>query len=184
MNQKSNFPFLIGKKVYLRKLCVKDAKSKNYLCSVNSQKCTRFLEGVGIFPISTKELKTYISQEATSKTSLLMGIFKKNNQRHVGNIHISRINLIHRNANYGIMLFDSFQGCGFAFEASLLLITHCFSRIGLRRIQMHCTAKNKSAIRLYRRLGAHEEGTLKQAFFTGNEFVDMKAFAVLNDKNA
>ena len=180
MKIKNNYPFLVGKKISLRKLTVQDAKSKNYLEAANSQKTTRFLEGVGIFPKTIKELELYINQESQNQSSLLMGIFKLKNQCHVGNIHISRINLIHRNANYGIMLFDKFHGKGYAYEASSLLISHCFSRIGLKRISMHCTIKNKAAIRLYERLGAREEGTLKQAFYTGNEFVDMKAYAILN----
>lgn len=180
MKPKSSYPFLYGKKVFLRKLLPSDAESKNYLKAVNCQKTTRFLEGVGIFPQTKKNLKSYINQESQNTTSLLLGIFKLRNYCHVGNIHISRINFIHKNANYGIMLFDGFEGQGYAFEASNLLIHHCFCRIGLRRIQMHCTVGNRGAIKLYQRLGAVEEGTLRQAFFTGNEFVDMKAFAILN----
>lgn len=175
---------MTGKKIFLRKLNVQDAYSKHYLQSINEQESTRYLEGVGIYPKTIQDLKSYISEESKCPTSLLMGIFRHYGQLHVGNIHISRINLIHRNANYGIFLFKSFQGQGFAFEASNLLIQHCFNRLGLRRIQMHCTVNNKAAIKLYLRLGAREEGVLRQAFFTSNKFNDMKAFAILNKKGA
>ena len=67
-------------------------------------------------------------------------------------------------------------------EASRLLLRFAFSTLGLHRVFLQVNATNHPAVRLYRRLGFVEEGTLRGAVFAEGRFVDRLLFSMLEEE--
>ncbi|MCZ7590758.1 MAG: GNAT family N-acetyltransferase [Kiritimatiellae bacterium] len=83
-------------------------------------------------------------------------------QRPLGTIGLSRIDLYNANAEYGILLGKEARGRGFGFAASELLLKHAFDELLLHRLYLRVFANNEPAIKLYERLGFQREGLLRE----------------------
>jgi RimJ/RimL family protein N-acetyltransferase len=51
--------------------------------------------------------------------------------------------------------------------------------MNLHRIQINAVDKNEAAIRLYKKLGAVEEGRLREAFYFQNKYHDVIVYSLL-----
>jgi RimJ/RimL family protein N-acetyltransferase len=98
----------------------------------------------------------------------------------VGTIGLSRIDLVNRRAEYGVLIGEpGARGKGLAAEASRLLLAYAFETLGLRRVYLHVLARNADALRLYRRVGFQPEGVLRQHVRKGDDFLDVAVMAAL-----
>ena len=172
--------FLRGKRVYLRGLKKKDCAG-SYRSFINDAESLIFVGDVGRKPLSKEDLEAYI-KTCAARSDLLLGIFENKTGAHVGNIHLSQIHPYHRGCLYGIILDRKYMGKGYAREASELVIKHAFEQMNINRIQINCVEKNKDALSLYKRLGAVEEGRLRQAFYRQNRYLDLMVFSILKDE--
>lgn len=169
--------FLAGKKIYLRGLRKEDCNS-NYLAFVNDSEALAFASGIGYKPISAAGLEAYV-ENCNNSSDLLLGIFENKTNAHVGNIHLSQIHPYHRSCLYGIILYRKYMGKGYAYEASKLLIKHAFEKMNMNRIHINCIEKNRKAIKLYKGLGAVEEGIAREAFYYEDRYIDIVVYAIL-----
>jgi RimJ/RimL family protein N-acetyltransferase len=60
------------------------------------------------------------------------------------------------------------------------LLRHAFGTLGLHRVFLQVNVTNQSAIKLYRRLGFVEEGTMRAAAFADGRFVDRLLLSLLS----
>lgn len=171
--------FLSGDRVYLRPLTKEDC-GKQYLFFVNDAESLSFVEGIGHKTTTKEELVAYI-ESCNNPTSLLLGIFEKKTNIHMGNVHLSQIKPRHKNCIYGIVLHRDYVGKGYAYEASNLVIKYAFEAMDLHRIQINVVDKNERAIKLYQRLGAVEEGRLREAFRFKNKYHDVIMYSLLKE---
>ena len=118
-----------------------------------------------------------------SKDSVFLALrLKEVALKHIGNIKIHRINQRHGTAEYGIMVGDrSAWGKGYAREATIALINHCFNNMGLRKVVLGVVSENSRAYDLYKRLGFSEEGILKRHYFNGTFYYDEIRMAVFKE---
>jgi len=172
--------FLAGKKIYLRKLTSNDCDSQ-YLAFVNDREALSFVEGIGCKTLNKKDLLSYVNTCNNSPTDVLLGIFENRADIHVGNIHLSRINPIHKKCRYGIVLHRDYAGRGYAHEASNILIKYAFEKMDINRIEIDVVEKNKKAMKLYRKLGAVKEGRQREAFRFQNKYCDIITHALLKN---
>ena len=170
--------FLNGKKIYLAGLTKKDCRGR-YLEMVNDAENLTFVEGIGYHPVYPFDLERYIKSN-DDRSSLLLGIFEKSTDAHVGNIHLSRISPHHRYCSYGIIMHKKYMGRGYACEASKILIKHAFEKMNMHRIEITSVADNKKATKLYKKLGAVEEGRKREAFYSKGKYRDLVIFSILN----
>lgn len=169
--------FLSGKKIYLRGLNEGDCRGR-YLFMANDVENLSFVEGLGYWPASSVDLKKYV--KANNKSSdLLLGIFENTTDLHVGNIRLSRIKPYHHTCMLGIIIHKDYIGKGYALESSRLLIKHAFEVLNMHRIQISVVDKNTRAIKLYKKLGAIKEGSLREAFYFNNKYYHVLIFSIL-----
>lgn len=170
--------FLKGKKIYLAGLTKKDCRGR-YLEMVNDAEALTFVEGIGYHPLYPFDLERYIKSN-DDRSNLLLGIFETRTGAHAGNIHLSRISPHHRHCSYGIVMHRKYMGKGYAYEASKILIKHAFEKMNIHRIEITSVADNKKAAKLYKRLGAIEEGRKREAFYSKGKYSDLVIFSILN----
>ena len=155
-----NCAFLETTNVFLRPLEYEDLGGE-YLKGINQQDLDVYTEHAQL-PKNTQTLRAYAESKWQSG-DIWLGIFLKEDGRHIGNIELSEIDYIHRKAKYAILLWAE-AGRGYGTEASTALISFAFNKLNMNRLELGVNENNAAAIRLYTKLGFVEEGILREAF--------------------
>jgi ribosomal-protein-alanine N-acetyltransferase len=139
--------------------------SENYLSWLNDKDVNMYLES-GFYQHNMQGLVDFVNGYQSNKKAVFLVIRLKENNKHIGNIKIDKINYIHRNCEYGIMMGDKTEwGKGYAKEASIAIINYAFEELGLNKVNLGVIDSNDVAVKLYEKIGFVVEGVLKQNFY-------------------
>ena len=165
-----------GERVLLRQMSREDAADVVRMRAEPDVQAQLFSAGP---PTIEEHLQWLAAMEARGDRHEFM-IVERASGRSVGTIGLSHIDRVNRRAEYGVLIGEpGARGKGLAAEASRLLLGYAFGTLGLRRVYLHVFARNADALRLYRRVGFHPEGVLRQHVRKGDEFLDVAMMAVL-----
>ncbi|ABF45809.1 GCN5-related N-acetyltransferase [Deinococcus geothermalis DSM 11300] len=103
--------------------------------------------------------------------------------RAVGRISYSEVQVRDRWVEIGTMLVPAAQGTAANPESKLLLMTRAFETLGANRVQFKVDARNARSLRALQKLGAVQEGTLRQYQVRPDGYArDSVIFSVLRDE--
>jgi RimJ/RimL family protein N-acetyltransferase len=74
------------------------------------------------------------------------------------------------------------QGEGYATEASRVLLSHCFDRMGLHKVVARAFESNRGSQRVIEKLGFEREGTFRDEVFLGGEWEDYYRYGLLESE--
>ena len=153
--------------------------SSEYVNWMNDPEVYAHLESGGDYSI--EKLKVFLLDVEKSPI-LFWAIHIKENGKHIGNIKIDPINFKHKYAEYGIMMGDKLEwGKGYAKEASLSVISYCFSEdVKLRKINLGVRSQNIAALELYKKMDFVIEGLYKKHAITESGYDDVVRMALFN----
>ncbi len=141
---------IIGERIYLRRLKEDDASQK-YCDWLNDPEVNKYLE---TRKSTIDELKQYIRKQLSDPNSFFVGVFDKENDKHVGNIKLEPIDWTKKRAIFGILIGDKeYWGKGIGAEATKLIVDHAFRSMGLEKIELGVIAENRRAITSYEKVG-------------------------------
>lgn len=83
----------------------------------------------------------------------------------LGLVELVEINLIHRNAEFQIIIDPKFQGKGYAYPVTILAMKYAFYILNLHKLYLIVDKQNVKAIHIYEKAGFHVEGELLEEFF-------------------
>lgn len=177
----ASIPFLRGKNVYLRPFVPEDAEgaypewfNDPEVCAWNGHHC---------YPYSRRDALNYVERARKFEGELALAIVLTEDDRHIGNIVLKRIDPIGRTGELAILLGDrSSWGKGLSREAARLLFDHAFVALNLRRIHCGTFDGNVPMQRLALSLGMKEEGRRRQAVYKGGRYVDILEYGVLKEE--
>jgi ribosomal-protein-alanine N-acetyltransferase len=137
---------------FLRSLAPTDDLT-NYLFWMSNPSNNQFiLSSNNEFTI--EKLKDYIDFCNSSKDILLIGIFDKFNNEHIGNIKYSGINKIDKSASMGILIGEKkYRGIGLAKEVIQHTLTWIYGKLGIEKVLLGVNKGNKNALNLYKKIG-------------------------------
>ena len=171
--------FLRGDKIYLREIRASDI-NVNYYIWMNDPIVTQFLES-RFYPNSIESLQEYVKQISNNPCEILLGLFRKIDNKHVGNIKIGNINWIHRVGDMGILIGEKeCWGKGYATEAIKIMVDYAFNVLNLHKIIAGCYSPNQGSIKAFQKSGFEIEGTQKKHFFYKGKYIDAILLGVLN----
>jgi len=174
----SEVDFIVGENVVLRGLTQSDV-TLNYEQWLNDENVTRFME-TGRFPVTQESISEFVSAMASGDSNLLLGIFLKDTEEHVGNLKIGPINWVHRSAELGIMIGSpAARGRGVGTESIRLAVRHAFERLNLQRISLGVVETNEGALRCYEKVGFVREGLYRDAVISGAESYNIVRMGLL-----
>lgn len=173
--------FLNGKHIYLRPLQEADALGEYpgwlndaEVCAGNSH-CT--------FPYSVEQAKGYIQEQMSRRDRIVLAIVQHENDLHIGNIALDRIDLIARSAELTILIGNrQAWGKGYGKEAAQLVCKHGFFALNLKRIACGTFSTNMAMRALALAIGMKEEGCRRQAFFKNGVYVDIIEYGMLRSE--
>ncbi len=105
------------------------------------------------------------------------------NGRFVGQLTIS--NVVRGSAQYasiGYWIDESYAGRGIITRAVALAIDHCFTSVGLHRIEVAIRPENTSSLRVVEKLGIKEIGYAPRFLHIDGEWRDHKLFAITREE--
>ncbi|HEX9880289.1 MAG TPA: GNAT family protein [Candidatus Binatia bacterium] len=175
-------PFLVGKEIYLRQVTEADVTDA-YVGWMSDPEVTRYM-GWRAFPLSRKEILEYVANQRMPD-HLLLAIVLKQEDRHIGNVHLGPIDWVHRRSELSMVMGDKTAwGKGYMTEAFGLIIAHAFSVLNLNKLKAGTEAGNPAAVRLFHKTGWVEEGVLRRETFREGSYRDIIVFAKFNERLA
>jgi RimJ/RimL family protein N-acetyltransferase len=91
-----------------------------------------------------------------------------------GLTQITDVDRVSRTANFGMQLGPDSRGRGIGREALSLTIAYARDALNVRKLTLEVVAYNTRAERLYERAGFELEGTLRQQYYLGGIYHDVK----------
>lgn len=85
----------------------------------------------------------------------------------------------HRTNDIGILIAPQYRGHGYGSEAVNWILNWGFQMAGLHRIGLQSAAWNPGAIRLWKRLGFHQDGIDREALWSNGKWHDEFRFSIL-----
>lgn len=85
----------------------------------------------------------------------------------------------HARAGVGYDLSRRLWGRGLMSEAMAAVLNHGFDTMRLNRIEAHTNSENTASVRMLRRLGFWQEGTLHDQFYEDGAFHDVALYVLL-----
>ena len=136
----------------IRSLSPEVDEVKFYLTWMQNKIANPFIQGINE-NLSSQELTDYISQKNDSETALLLGIFVKTENLHIGNVKLEPI-IPKQSATIGILIGEeSWRGKGVGFEVITRVLEYCFLDLELELVDLGVNKKNLRAIHLNTLLG-------------------------------
>jgi ribosomal-protein-alanine N-acetyltransferase len=173
-----NDAFLTGNTVYLRSLRDEDAFG-DYVGWLNNPEVCKY-NSHHVFPYNKKKALAFIESTHTETDRIVLAVCIKENDQHIGNISLQKIDLISRNAEFAILLGNMrYWGKGVGTEASMLLLEHGFRELNFHRIGCGTSSDNIGMQKLAMSLGMKEEGRRRESLFKHGVYVDMIDYGIL-----
>lgn len=171
--------FLTGKKIYLRPYVESDV---DFVASGHNDELVRetlFL----FFPMTIEQMHNQLTQWVNSKDTVLFTICRCEDYEPVGQTAFVRIDYVSRAAIFYIAIYKpKYWSMGYGSEATQLMVKYGFDILNLNRIQLHVASENIKGIKAYEKAGFKMEGTLRQAMYHHNRYVDFYVMGILRDE--
>ena len=97
----------------------------------------------------------------------------------VGVAGLNRINWSDRQSSIGYWLAKNQQGQGLVTTCCQAILHHAFTHLELNRITIQCATDNHRSQAIPKRLGFTHEGTLREAQWLYDRFIDHEIYAIL-----
>ena len=168
--------FLEADKIYLRPFEDSDIDLVYFGKNNEEVRKTLFL----FEPLNRQSISNELYAWEKSKESILFTICNQKENTAVGQTALFRIDYISRAAIFYIAIYlPEYRGKGYGKQATELMISYAFDILNLNRLQLHVAQNNPNAIKVYEKAGFIKEGTLRQAMYHNNTFVDFDVMGIL-----
>ncbi|GAC1501065.1 MAG: GNAT family protein [Ktedonobacteraceae bacterium] len=101
------------------------------------------------------------------------------NEHIAGTIGYNALNWANRKVDIGYWLAEQYQGQGIMTRSCRALIQHAFDELKFNRVEILCATMNTRSCAIPQRLGFTYEGTIRQAEWLYDHFVDLKLYGLL-----
>ena len=174
-------PFLLGEHVYLRALLETDAEG-DYPLWLNDEEVCRG-NSHHRFAFTPESARDYIRRAGSTRDELILAIALRDDDRHIGNITLKRMDFVSRSAEFAIIIgAKDCWGKGHSKEAARLLLDHAFFTLNLNRVYCGTFETNVAMKKLAEYLAMQVEGQRRQAVFKQNRYVDVIEYGVLRQE--
>lgn len=172
------FPVIKCKRIILRKMRMKDANAIYNLLS--DAKIVKYL-GTNRHK-NLNETKKYIkfcihSYKYHGTGEYLMVL--KDTCRVIGLCGFRSWDKYNRKAELSGCVERGYQGKNFIYEAITRLMTICFKKMGMNRLEGQIMPQNIPSVKLLSKIGMRYEGTLRKVYYYKNRFHDLKVYSIL-----
>ena len=144
---------------FLLKTLVEEDVNDDYLSWINSPNKSQYIS-YSSQDRSIEEIRTYVSQRIDDDSVLFLGIFVRENCKHIGNIKFEPIDFENKIAIMGILIGEeNWRGKGVATEVIKSSSRWLNNQYDIREIALGVDINNKDAIRAYEKIDFKKKQT-------------------------
>jgi RimJ/RimL family protein N-acetyltransferase len=112
-----------------------------------------------VIPFSVESIKTWLDEHLYDKDDFFFAIKTIQDNRPIGDINLTGIDWIHRNAYLGISIGEREEwGKGYGTDAVRVILRYAFNELNLQRVSLTVFDYNHRAKRAYEKAGFRMEG--------------------------
>jgi RimJ/RimL family protein N-acetyltransferase len=140
-------------------------------------------ELMGCLPMNAHQQEKWFENTIDNRSKFIFAICTQSDGEHVGNVGLSNIDYINRNAMLSIFIADpKHRSKGYGFQSILLALTFAYYRLSLNKVYLKTSDYLVEAIKFYRKIGFVEEGVLRRHEYKQGRFIDKHLFSMLRDE--
>ena len=102
--------------------------------------------------------------------------------QNVGTCGLTSVSLIHRVAEWSLLIAPEYQRKGYATASFRELLRYGFLTLGLNRIWGEIFDGNEASLHLAKKFGFKEEGKLRQTYFKNGTYINSTIVGLLRDE--
>jgi RimJ/RimL family protein N-acetyltransferase len=176
---REELPALSGCIVALREPRTEDVEYLTGLLSLPD--ATRFGLDAPITPRTMPDLVEFFRRERAAGLSFTYLVTTVNTTQPVGLIRVRQLDPAFESAEWECTLSPPGRGTGAFLELASLVGSFAFGTVGARRLEARVPLQNGRAMSALRKIGAVQEGVLRQSLRRGGEYLDQALWSVLKD---
>ncbi len=134
-------------------------------------------------PMPAEEVEQFFRSRLLAPEALAYAIHERPGDRLVGITTFSSLDPDNGSALFHITIGErDAWGRGLGTEATELMLTHAFERLGLHRVGLSVFAFNERAVRSYQKVGFRLEGRLREAIWRDGRYWDELQMGILAEE--
>ncbi len=178
-NWRMELPTLTARQVTLREATASDLRPLMDLLSLSD--ASRFGIDEPVTELGVQELLDRSQRERASGAGFLYAVTIGSTRTVVGLAQVRRLDLGFESAEWECTLAPSWRGTGVFLEIARLVGSFAFGTVGAHRLEARVPLQNGRANGALRKLGAVQEGVLRQSVRRGDEYVDQVLWSLLKE---
>lgn len=136
----------------------------NYLKWMKDVDSNKFIHGVRT-DMHIEELIEYVRDKNNNNESLLLGIFTKESNFHIGNIKLEPLKLMDSLTWLGLLIGEpAYRGRGFGLETLNAVLDFAHLKMDIKFFKLGVDVRNEPAIQLYKKVGFAMNNSLDDTF--------------------
>jgi RimJ/RimL family protein N-acetyltransferase len=172
-------PVLQGMGITLRELRMSDATA--LLALLTTEEVTRFISPP---PTTVEGFERFISwtiREREAGRYLCFAVVPEGYDTAVGLFQVRQLDPTFGTAEWGFAIGSAFWGKGLFTEGAALVVDFAFDVIGVHRLEARAAVANGRGNSALRKVGAIQEGVLRQSFLRGGKQYDQALWSIIRD---
>ena len=177
---RDRLPTLEGDRVMLRGLRASDAPW--LVAMITPSEVSRFISPP---PSTVLAFERFITRSRAQQSTGVLACFAVTLKGHDTAIGLFQLRALTPNfsvAEWGFAIDSAFWGTGLFEECAELVLDFAFTRIGVHRLEARAAVVNGRGNRALQKLGAVQEGVLRQAFLFEGDYVDQMLYSLVEDE--
>ncbi|MFD3449761.1 GNAT family N-acetyltransferase [Microbacteriaceae bacterium 4G12] len=137
------------------------------------------------FPRTREQIEKWIhdiSQDVSSESDDFFWIAEDIDKNVIGTIEVADCNAKNGTFDYGITVFPSYRGKGYAKDMIITVLKHYFFELRYQKATICVYSFNDASINLHRKLKFVEEGRLRNMIYTNGAFYDEIYFGITKEE--
>ena len=174
---KQGLPVLQGQGITLRELRTSDAAS--LLTLLTTEEVTRFISPPPTTIEGFERFICWAGRERAAGRYLCFAVVPEGYDTAVGLFQVRQLDPMFGTAEWGFALGSAFWGSGLFAAGAELVIELSFDVIGVHRLEARSAMENGRGNGALRKIGAVQEGILRQSFLRGGKYLDQALWAII-----
>jgi ribosomal-protein-alanine N-acetyltransferase len=174
---RAGLPMLSGSMVTLRELRLTDAPT--LLAMLSTEEVARFISPPPTTVEGFEKFITWTHRQREAGKYTCFAVTVKGFDTAIGIFQVRDLNSGLDTAEWGFAIGSPFWGTGVFEDGAALVLDFAFDTLGVRRLEARAAVKNGRGTGALLKMGAVQEGILRQSFMKNGEYLDQALFAIL-----
>jgi RimJ/RimL family protein N-acetyltransferase len=176
-NWRAGLPTLAGERVTLRELRASDASTM--YAELTTPEAAKFMWSPPPNVVAFERFIEWTHKERASGKYICFGVVPQGEEHACGVFELRQLQPGFLRGELGFVIAPRFWGKGIFLEGAHLLLDFAFRTVKVHRIEARAAVDNERGNAAIIKLGAKREGTLQDAFWSQDHFVDQYLYAIL-----